>query len=145
MRWLQPGGQKANPPRSDQRRSDSTFCGFWLARDNTFVPDWTRIWARVSLADSWAKSASRMLLSASCKLATVSFKLNMLLSKVIAWNAPSRPRRLVTWSIDSVTILAALLGSTARAAEPPLPSWNIFPLAPPKRAVLTLLIQFRAC
>ena len=42
------------------RSSDNTLCGFWFDSASTFVPDWTRICARVKFADSFAKSASRI-------------------------------------------------------------------------------------
>ena len=75
----------------------------------------------------------------------MSFKAFLFVSSVVRWKAPNRPRSEVTWLIASSTIVAAVVGSVARSAEPPEPSWNSLPLTPPSRAVFTLVMPMRAC
>ena len=84
------------------------------------MPDCTRIWARVRAAVSAAKSASRIWLSASVRLTNVSFKAFLFVSSDVRWNAPNRPRRVVTSLIASSTMLGRgrRVGRTGRPSRP---------------------------
>src|SRR5690606_16672480 len=68
--------------------SASTPCGIWLACATMAVPACCRIWVRVRLAVSAAKSASRMRERDADMFSDVMFRLAMLVSKR-DWRAPS--------------------------------------------------------
>ena len=86
-----------------------------------------------------------MLLWASVRFTSVSFKAFLFVSSDVRWKAPNRPRSEVIWLIASSTMLAAVVGSLSRSATPPEPSWNNLPSVPPNLAVFTLVMPMRAC
>ena len=72
------------------------------------MPAWTKIWLFVNLEISSAKSVSRMTDSAFTVFSRVTRMLFAVVSKVLAWNAPSSPRTLEISSIaESMTANAS--------------------------------------
>src|SRR4051812_28017292 len=74
--WGASGGRSIEPPAGlvmprlqNYPRSFRTACGLWFACDSTLVAACTRIWLRVRLLVSLAKSVSRIAL---CELDTFS-------------------------------------------------------------------------
>src|SRR5579864_9456784 len=88
--------------------SDKTVWGVELAVERTLVPAETRIWARVRLAVSAAKSASAIVLLAAVTFSNATFNEFIFVLSVSVWKAPRRPLITATWVIAaSMTLLAA--------------------------------------
>src|SRR5690606_1772050 len=89
------------------RSSESTFCGRALACASMATPACCRIWARVRLAVSAAKSASRMRERAAERFSELVLRLAMVDSKRLC-TAPSSARNPATWCSAESTVRVAL-------------------------------------
>src|SRR6478735_2062649 len=78
--------------------SDNTFCGIWLAWLNIAVPACCKIWPRVSLAVSDAKSVSMIRPRAADRLLLCESRFETTCSSLL-WPAPTEARRFDTLSI----------------------------------------------
>src|SRR5262249_28113811 len=114
---------------ADQPRSRlSTFCGAELACATIAVPACCRIWARVRLAVSAAKSVSRMRLREADRLAETAGRRLMPDWKRF-WIAPSGRRRLLTEVRAWSTLVIVAFAPATLPTERVLRVWSAAVLA----------------
>ena len=93
MRWIAPGGA------TDYCSSFSTLWAVLLAVASTEVPACTRIWSRVKLEVSTAKSELVIWLSEEVRFSRAVCWLAILVYRVLVSKAPNRPRSAEIWSM----------------------------------------------